>query len=176
MRHRIANFPGPAFLFPKKPVRNKGPGSSCGFDANSCLLLNKSLPLSGLQSLGLYNKRIGSLFSSVRLRLYPVWLPEVGSRKVNWQQALRSLHLGQEGRYGWQAQSPGFSPYSVQAKWIKDIIALGIPNITYTDFSFSFSFCSLRPCGSCHLSHLYMSMQKVTVKPQQLWSPGSTPC
>lgn len=54
-------------------------------DPNSCLFLNKSLPLSGLQSLDLYNKRTGSLFSCARLWFYSTWLSEVGSRKVIWQ-------------------------------------------------------------------------------------------
>lgn len=85
MWHRIANFPGPALLLPKKPVWKKDPGSSRGSDPNACLFLNKSLPLSGLQSLDLYNKRTGSLFSCARLWFYPTWLSEVGSRKVIWQ-------------------------------------------------------------------------------------------
>lgn len=52
----------------------------------------------------------------------------------------------------------------VIAKFINNIVGLGIPNIIV--FCDSLSFCALVLYGSCHPSHLYMSMQDAAVKKQ----------
>lgn len=52
----------------------------------------------------------------------------------------------------------------VIAKFINNTVGLGIADIIV--FCDSLSFCALVLYGSCHPSHLYMSMQDTAVKKQ----------
>lgn len=112
----------------KKPAWKKDLGFSCSFHPNSLpVLVNPYLHLvDTMQGVGHY--------CSVRLWSYSLWLPEIRSIKASWQQAsVGSLgepasRTGGKSTVG-RLRTLCLSPYSVHAKWIRDIIVLGIINI-----------------------------------------------